>query len=300
MNNVFLIRRCHHFSRIWNYFLSTHGTECGPLWVFWHHSAFHGDTFHLRPAGFGARPFRQFISARRTKSCWMWLPPFQLCSLPGGISALRPLPCSSWHCALGHPAVWRAGGLRRMGGLISRRMPSRTLCCGDTPSAGGPRCGAGEPCGDTPGVAPGPAGSWARSSGALIRTDITHHNATGPPRQKGHGLFWKCYLMLISLYIGHWPQEWPAKIGCDLFPGKICYLPSFSWIWFVHDHPKSGLNLIQGFSRAWTRLMGNLPLNAELLTQVQWQELTCPANTPGCCVLHPACTGGYHSWPGFV
>lgn len=151
-----------------------------------------------------------------------------------------------------------------------------------------------------PGVAPGPAGSWARSSGALIRTDITHHNATGPPRQKGHGLFWKCYLMLISLYIGHWPQEWPAKIGCDLFPGKICYLPSFSWIWFVHDHPKSGLNLIQGFSRAWTRLMGNLPLNAELLTQVQWQELTCPANTPGCCVLHPACTGGYHSWPGFV
>lgn len=75
MNHVFLIRRCHDFSHILSYFLSALCVECGLLWVFCHHSAFHEDAFHMRPAGFDARPFRQFIHARTTKSCWIWLPP---------------------------------------------------------------------------------------------------------------------------------------------------------------------------------------------------------------------------------
>lgn len=54
------------------------------------------------------------------------------------------------------------------------------------------------------GPALGPCGAPGHEShGALIRTDITHHDTTDPMRQKCHGLFWKCYLMLISLCIRH-------------------------------------------------------------------------------------------------
>lgn len=79
------------FSHILNYYLSILGMECGLLWVFRHHCAFHEDTFHMGPAGFAARPFRQFISARTTKSCWTWQPPFQSCCLSPQASALCPL-----------------------------------------------------------------------------------------------------------------------------------------------------------------------------------------------------------------
>lgn len=77
--------------------------ECGLLWVLRHHSAFHEDTFHMRPAGFGARPFRQSISAWTTKSCWIWHPPFQSFSHSPQASGLWPLSLQqrawpSWQC----------------------------------------------------------------------------------------------------------------------------------------------------------------------------------------------------------
>lgn len=106
MNHVFLIRRCHDFSHISSYFLSTHSVECGLLWVFWHH-CLPWRRISYEASWVWCQTFQAVYPCKDNKILLNMASTFQLCFPSPQASGLWPL-CSNALILCARPS-WQCG-----------------------------------------------------------------------------------------------------------------------------------------------------------------------------------------------